>query len=100
LRIPATKAEGSIQIVIEDGGPGLPEGTERIIRRRGGRLDESGSAGLGLAIVQDVLGAYGATIDFSRSDLAGSRVSVTLPARDEPLSGGGRTALGIGPATP
>lgn len=79
VRISATEAEDSIHIVIEDDGPGLPEGAEQVIRRRGGRLDESGSAGLGLAIVQDVLDAYGATIDFSHSDLGGLRVSVNLP---------------------
>ena len=100
VRISATKAGGSIQIVIEDDGLGLPEGTEQIIRRRGGRLDESGSAGLGLAIVQDVLDAYGATIEFSRSDLGGLRACVTLSVRDEASSSGNRTASGISPLTP
>ena len=99
VRVSATKAEGSIHIVIEDDGPGLPEGAEQVIRRRGGRLDESGSAGLGLAIVQDVLDAYGATIDFSHSDLGGLRVSITLSARDESSGGGSRAALGVSPAT-
>lgn len=93
VRISATRAEGSIQIVIEDDGPGLPEGSEQIIRRRGGRLDESGSAGLGLAIVQDVLDAYGATIDFSRSDLGGLRACVTLFARDDASSSGSYATL-------
>jgi len=84
VRVSATEREGSIHIVIEDDGPGLPEGAEEVIRRRGGRMDESGSAGLGLAIVQDVLDAYGATIDFSRSDLGGLRVSVNMsPDRAE-----------------
>ncbi len=64
--------------VVEDDGPGLPEGSEALIRRRGGRLDETGGAGLGLAIVQDVLDAYGATMTFARSDLGGLRVSVDL----------------------
>ncbi len=100
VRISATEKERSIQIVIEDDGPGLPEGAEQVIRRRGGRLDESGSAGLGLAIVQDVLDAYGATIDFSCSDLGGLRVSITLSARDEFSSGGSRTRLGISLARP
>ena len=84
VSISASRAEGSIHILVEDDGPGLPEEDEHIVRRRGGRLDESGSAGLGLAIVQDILDAYGATIDFSRSDLGGLRVSITLSERDEP----------------
>lgn len=66
------------RFVVEDDGPGLPEGSEELIRRRGGRLDEKGNAGLGLAIVQDVLDAYGAEMIFWRSDLGGLRVSVDL----------------------
>jgi signal transduction histidine kinase len=88
VRVSATKEEGAIQIVTEDDGAGLPEGAEEVVCRRGGRLDESGSAGLGLAIVQDVLDAYGATMEFSRSDLGGLRVSISLSARNESSSGG------------
>jgi signal transduction histidine kinase len=95
VRVSATKDEGSIQIVTEDDGAGLPDGAEEVVCRRGGRLDETGSAGLGLAIVQDVLDAYGATIGFSRSDLGGLRVSISLPARNESSSAGSGPALGI-----
>lgn len=66
------------RFVVEDDGPGLPAGSETLIRQRGGRLDETGGAGLGLAIVQDVLDAYGAAMAFSRSELGGLRVSVDL----------------------
>lgn len=75
-RVRVSAREG--RFVVEDDGPGLPDGSEALIRRRGGRLDETGSAGLGLAIVQDVLDAYGAAMTFSRSDLGGLRVSVDL----------------------
>lgn len=66
------------RFVVEDDGPGLPDGSEELIRQRGGRLDETGGAGLGLAIVQDVLDAYGATMAFSRSELRGLRVAVDM----------------------
>ncbi|WP_400766114.1 ATP-binding protein [Methylosinus sporium] len=69
--------------IVEDDGPGLPEGSEALIRRRGGRLDETGGAGLGLAIVQDVLDAYGADMRFSRSALGGLRVEVDLSGAAE-----------------
>ncbi|WP_159729933.1 ATP-binding protein [Methylosinus sp. Ce-a6] len=68
------------RFIVEDDGPGLPEGSEALIRRRGGRLDETGGAGLGLAIVQDVLDAYGADMRFCRSELGGLRVEVDLSA--------------------
>jgi signal transduction histidine kinase len=66
------------RFVVEDDGPGLPAESEALIRERGGRLDESGGAGLGLAIVQDVLDAYGGAMRFSRSDLGGLRVEADL----------------------
>ena len=100
VRVSATKAQGSLHVVVEDDGPGLPEGAEQIVRQRGGRLDESGSAGLGLAIVQDILDAYGATIDFSRSDLGGLRVSITLSELDEPSRERSRAVLASAPIAP
>ena len=65
-------------------GPACPKAARRSIRRRGGRLDETGGAGLGLAIVQDVLDAYGADMRFSRSDLGGLRVEVDLSGATGP----------------
>lgn len=62
------------EIAIEDDGPGLDPALEEIARRRGGRLDEGGSAGLGLAIAQDILDAYGWRMDFSHSALGGLAV--------------------------
>jgi signal transduction histidine kinase len=81
VRVAAIEEHASLCLVIEDDGPGLPEGGERLVRQRGGRLDETGGAGLGLAIVQDVLDAYGTTMKFSRSDLGGLRISIDLSQR-------------------
>ena len=78
VRVSAIEEHTSLCLVIEDDGPGLPKGGERLVRQRGSRLDETGGAGLGLAIVQDVLDAYGTTMKFSRSDLGGLRVSIDL----------------------
>jgi signal transduction histidine kinase len=78
VRVSVTAELASLCLAIEDDGPGLLEGGEWLVRRRGGRLDETGGAGLGLAIVQDVLEAYGMTMKFSRSSLGGLRVSIDL----------------------
>ncbi len=64
-------------ILIEDDGPGLDPSLEAVARQRGGRLDEGGGAGLGLAIAQDILDAYGWRMDFSRSTLGGLEVRLT-----------------------
>jgi signal transduction histidine kinase len=81
VRVSVLDEQASLHLVVEDDGPGLLEGAEQLVRQRGGRLDESGGAGLGLAIVQDVLEAYKMTMSFSRSDLGGLRVSIDMSAR-------------------
>ena len=45
--------------------------------RLGGRLDLSGGAGLGLAIVEDVLDAYGWRMILERSPMGGLKALLT-----------------------
>jgi signal transduction histidine kinase len=65
---------GRLLVAIEDDGPGLDPDREALVRQRGGRLDNGGAAGLGLAIAQDILDAYGWNMEFSRSPLGGLKV--------------------------
>ena len=60
-------------IRIEDDGPGLDPAQEDVARQRGGRLDEGGGAGLGLAIAQDILDAYGWRMEFIAFDVGRPR---------------------------
>lgn len=76
VRASSEKEGADFIIRVDDDGPGIDPGMEDFIRQRGGRLDHGGSAGLGLAIVQDILEAYGWRMDFSRSPLGGLRVSL------------------------
>ena len=68
---------GGPSIVIEDDGAGIaPEQRPRVLER-GARLDERGDgAGLGLAIVQDVLNAYGWGLELAGSDFGGLKVTI------------------------
>jgi len=75
VRITATNTP-SASIDVEDDGPGVPPEARAVILERGRRLDESGGAGIGLAIVQDVLEAYGWPIELGMSDLGGLKVSI------------------------
>ena len=62
-------------ISVEDDGPGIAEDLRPAALARGGRLDErADGAGLGLAIVQDVLDAYGWTLQLGVSELGGLKV--------------------------
>ncbi len=48
---------------------------------RGARLDQRGDgAGLGLAIVQDVLSAYGWRLELAASDLGGLKATIAAAA--------------------
>lgn len=70
-----------LQVIVEDDGPGLPEGQRHDIIERGVRLDETKpGSGLGLSIVRDLVQLYQGTWSMSQSDLGGLRVDVNLPA--------------------
>lgn len=50
---------GYIIVTVADDGPGIPKERLEEALLRGGRLDRSGSAGIGLAIVRDIAEAWG-----------------------------------------
>jgi signal transduction histidine kinase len=68
-------------IVVDDDGPGLDETQRRSVMERGERLDMRGhGAGLGLAIVTDILEAYGSALVLGTSPDGGLRASFVLRA--------------------
>ncbi len=76
VRITANPGPTGMAIAIEDDGEGVAPGARSIVLERGVRLDERGEgAGLGLAIVQDVLEAYGWTLQLETSELGGLKAS-------------------------
>ncbi|MBM3951662.1 MAG: sensor histidine kinase [Rhodospirillales bacterium] len=78
VRVTAGAAPSTI--VVEDDGPGIALDARGETMRRGGRLDQSGGAGLGLAIVRDVLEAYGWRLELgTSSDLGGLRAELRPP---------------------
>lgn len=82
-------------IAIEDDGAGIAESDLARMLQRGARLDERApGAGLGLAIVQDVLDAYGWKLEITRSGLGGvkaviaQRLDQAVAASPAPASAG------------
>ena len=74
---------------VADDGPGVPPEQRARVFERFVRLDESraradGGAGLGLAIVAEVVAAHGGTVDVTSGPLGGAlfRVRLPLPAED------------------
>ena len=73
----------TVDILVEDDGPGIPEADRGSLFARGARLDTTGKpgTGLGLAIVRDVAEIYGGSIRLEESeDLGGLLARLTLPA--------------------
>ena len=73
----------TVDILIEDDGPGIAEADIGSLFTRGARLDTTGKpgTGLGLAIVRDVAEIYGGLIRLEESeDLGGLLARLTLPA--------------------
>jgi signal transduction histidine kinase len=71
----------TVEIDIEDDGPGIPAAERASIFDRGARLDTGKpGTGLGLAIVRDVAQIYGGAIALEESeDLGGLLARLTLP---------------------
>ena len=74
---------GHVVLIVEDDGPGVPEGEQERIFERFARIDGArragGGTGLGLAIARDIAERHGGTLELDA--LAdGARFVLTLPA--------------------
>jgi K+-sensing histidine kinase KdpD len=94
MRIGASVKGGNVEVVIEDEGPGLPQGREEQVFesfQRGEGQPGGKGAGLGLAISRAIVEAHGGSIRAERRDARGARFVVAFPlvrpsakAGDEP----------------
>ncbi len=82
-----TRTGGQAVLTVSDDGAGVPVADRDRIFRRFVRLDDArsrddGGAGLGLAIVRDVVERHGGEIHVDDGRDGGARFTVTLPAAD------------------
>ena len=73
-------------LVVRDHGRGLPPGDnaqlfQRFWRAEGGRTRGRGGAGLGLAIVNEIVTAHGGAVAAENAEDSGARFTVRLPRR-------------------
>ncbi|HNP60444.1 MAG TPA: HAMP domain-containing sensor histidine kinase [Nitrospirales bacterium] len=86
VQIRGERAGDKWRVIVEDDGPGIPEGKEAVVIQRGRRLDEAiPGSGLGLDIVFDIVMLYGGSLYLDRSTLGGVRANLEWPAVDELL---------------
>ena len=74
-----------VELLVDDDGPGIPEGERERVFDRFHRLDtprtrDAGGTGLGLAIVRELVVAAGGTVAAEASPAGGARLRVRLPA--------------------
>ena len=78
--ITARSIAGSVELLIDDDGPGVPKTDRARVMRRGMRLDESVPGwGLGLNITKTVVEAYGGKMVLDSSASGGLSVRLSLP---------------------
>jgi two-component system osmolarity sensor histidine kinase EnvZ len=80
----ASRGRTSVEITIDDDGPGIPPDKYEDVFRPFFRLDESrnvdtGGVGLGLTIARDVARSHGGDVALAPSPLGGLRVIVRIP---------------------
>ncbi|MGO4726529.1 MULTISPECIES: ATP-binding protein [unclassified Inquilinus] len=83
VRVSATARDGSLELAVEDDGPGIPASQRTSVLRRGVRFDADRTGhGLGLAIVGDIVETYRGALRLDDSAMGGLRVTATLPMRE------------------
>jgi len=84
VQVGVSHAGKSVELTVEDDGPGIDEAHREDAFRPFHRLDEgrnlqSGGVGLGLAIARDIARAHGGDVRLEKSALGGLRAVIWLP---------------------
>ena len=84
VRLQAVRGRTSVEIMVDDNGPGIPPEKYEDVFRPFFRLDQSrnvdtGGVGLGLTIARDIARSHGGDVSLAASPLGGLRVVVRIP---------------------
>lgn len=85
IEITTRTVDSNVLLIVADDGPGIPAEErsrvfDRFVRLDADRSRRSGGAGLGLAIVAEIVAAHQGTVRLDEPAGGGARVTVTLPA--------------------
>ena len=89
IEITVAREDADVRVDVRDHGPGLPTTDtaapfERFWRAEGGRTRGRAGAGLGLAIVAEIVASHGGTVAAENAEDGGARFTVRLPAAGAP----------------
>ncbi len=84
IKITEHDTADTVEVIIEDDGPGIPDNRKRDAMRPFVRLDDArgtdtGGTGLGLSIAQTAIENHGGQMFLENSELGGLRVRIVLP---------------------
>ena len=84
VRVSLSRERKTAVLVIEDGGPGLPDeayakGIQGFRRFDESRSRETGGTGLGMTIMNSIVQAHGGELSIAKSELGGLKLEITLP---------------------
>ncbi len=84
LRVKTQEKEGSVRIIVEDNGGGIPEIDlprifERFYRVEKGRSRDKGGTGLGLSIVKRIIALHNGTVVAQHAKDGGLSIRITIP---------------------
>jgi signal transduction histidine kinase len=87
VEVALSSNNGTVDLVVEDDGPGIPEADRERVFDRFTRLDEgrtrdAGGAGIGLAIVRAIVERHGGGVRVEQGMNGGARFVVSLPNGD------------------
>ncbi len=85
VKVEAIHTKGSLTVLIDDDGPGIPSESREEVFKPFVRLDEArnldaSGTGLGLSIARDIARSHGGDITLDDSPMGGLRVIVRVPA--------------------
>ena len=85
VRVTATHTRGSLRIIVDDDGPGIPADKREEVFKPFVRLDQarnldSSGTGLGLSIARDIARSHGGDITLDDSPMGGLRAIIRIPA--------------------
>lgn len=85
VRVTATHTRGSLRIMVDDDGPGIPTEKREEVFKPFVRLDQarnldSSGTGLGLSIARDIARSHGGDITLDDSPMGGLRAIIRIPA--------------------